>query len=138
MLRILAFFLVVLAGGLGFAWLADHPGSVSILWQGQEVGTSFTVFVILQLALVAAAVLLFWLVRGFFKAPDRVSRFFSSRRRFLLVARLTPVPAVPTLPALPVYRVNRLAEVLTRELAATETSSGMLPPSMPPPARSPS
>ncbi len=48
MLRILAFFLVVLAGGLGFAWLADHPGSVSILWQGQEVGTSFTVFVILS------------------------------------------------------------------------------------------
>ncbi|WP_244498383.1 heme biosynthesis protein HemY [Aureimonas ureilytica] len=81
MLRILAFFLVVLAGGLGFAWLADHPGSVSILWQGQEVGTSFTVFVILQIALVVAAVLLFWLVRGFFKAPDRVSRFFSTRRR---------------------------------------------------------
>lgn len=81
MLRILAFFLVVLAGGLGFAWLADHPGSVSILWQGQEVGTSFTVFVILQLALVVAAVLLFWLVRGFFKAPDRVSRFFATRRR---------------------------------------------------------
>ncbi len=81
MLAILAFFLVVLAAGLGFAWLADHPGTVSLIWQGQEVGTSFTVFVVLQIALVVAAVLLFWLVRGFFKAPDRVSRFFSTRRR---------------------------------------------------------
>ncbi len=81
MLAILAFFLVVLAAGLGFAWLADHPGTVSLIWQGQEVGTSFTVFVVLQIALVVAAILLFWLVRGFFKAPDRVSRFFSTRRR---------------------------------------------------------
>ncbi len=59
MLAILAFFLVVLAAGLGFAWLADHPGTVSLIWQGQEVGTSFTVFVVLQIALVVAAVLLF-------------------------------------------------------------------------------
>ena len=81
MLRILAFFLIVLAAGLGFAWLADNPGSVSLVWQGQEVGTSFTVFVILELALVVAAAAAFWLVRGFFKAPDRVSRFFSTRRR---------------------------------------------------------
>ncbi|WP_082653148.1 heme biosynthesis protein HemY [Aureimonas sp. AU22] len=81
MLAVLAFFLVVLAAGLGFAWLADHPGTVSLIWQGQEVGTSFTVFVVLQIALVVAVILLFWLVRGFFKAPDRVSRFFSTRRR---------------------------------------------------------
>lgn len=81
MLRILAFFLVVLAAGLGFAWLADNPGSVSVVWQGQAVGTSFTVFVILQLLVVAAAIVLFWLVRGFFKAPDRVGRFFAGRRR---------------------------------------------------------
>ncbi|WP_279479000.1 heme biosynthesis protein HemY [Aureimonas sp. SK2] len=81
MLAILAFFLVVLAAGLGFAWLADHPGTVSLIWQGQEVGTSFTVFVVLQIALVVAAILLFWLVRGFFKAPERMSRFFSTRRR---------------------------------------------------------
>ncbi|WP_182086165.1 heme biosynthesis HemY N-terminal domain-containing protein [Aureimonas sp. ME7] len=81
MLAILAFFLVVLAAGLGFAWLADHPGTVSLVWQGQEVGTSFTVFVVAQILLVVAAILLFWLVRGFFKAPDRVSRFFSTRRR---------------------------------------------------------
>lgn len=81
MLRILAFFLVVLAAGLGFAWLADHPGTVQLVWQGQEVGTTFTVFVILEMLLLGAAVVLFWLVRGFFKAPDRVARFFGDRRR---------------------------------------------------------
>lgn len=81
MLRILAFFLVVLAAGLGFAWLADNPGTVNVVWQGQAVGTTFTVFVIAQLLLVAVAVLLAWLLRGFFKAPDRVGRYFRTRRR---------------------------------------------------------
>ena len=46
MLRILAFFLLVLAAGLGFAWLADNPGTVSIVWQGQELRTSFMVLVL--------------------------------------------------------------------------------------------
>ncbi|OHW99892.1 hypothetical protein CSPAE12_01467 [Colletotrichum incanum] len=64
------------------------------------------------------------------------ARFFSSRLRFLEVARDTPVPTVPTLPSLPVYRVNKLALVLMRDDAATETSSGMSPPA--PPGRSPS
>ncbi|KQT61854.1 MULTISPECIES: heme biosynthesis protein HemY [unclassified Aureimonas] len=81
MLRILAFFLIVLVFALGFSWLADNPGSVQLTFLGSEVGTSFMVFVILQLLLVAAAVLGFWLLRGLFKTPGRIGGFFRTRRR---------------------------------------------------------
>jgi HemY protein len=81
MLKILAFFLVVLAFALGFSWLADHPGSVQLSFLGSEVGTSFMVFVILQILVIAAAVLVFWLVRGLFKTPGRIGGFFRTRRR---------------------------------------------------------
>ncbi|KAA0969682.1 heme biosynthesis protein HemY [Aureimonas fodinaquatilis] len=81
MLRILAFFIIVLAAGLGFAWLADNPGSVSVVWQGQELRTSFMVLVIALLGLLVAVVLAFWLFQWLFGAPDRVGRFFANRRR---------------------------------------------------------
>ncbi|WP_062226870.1 heme biosynthesis protein HemY [Aureimonas frigidaquae] len=81
MLRILAFFLVVLAAGLGFAWLADHPGSVTVVWQGQELRTTFMVVIIALALLVVGAVLVFWLLQTLFGAPDRIGRFFDGRRR---------------------------------------------------------
>ena len=52
MLRILAFFLVVLALSLGFGWLADNPGSVTFDWQGQTVQTSMMIFLIALGALI--------------------------------------------------------------------------------------
>lgn len=81
MLRILAFFAVVLAAGLGFAWLADNPGSVLISWRGQELATSFMVFLLAAILTIGAAVLLFWLLSHFFAAPDRIGRYFGRRKR---------------------------------------------------------
>ncbi|GGE08309.1 heme biosynthesis protein HemY [Aureimonas endophytica] len=81
MLRILAFLLIVLAAALGFSWLQDHPGAVSLTLGNAVMETSFTVFVVLELLLLGIVCLVVWLVRSFFKAPDRVGRFFSTRRR---------------------------------------------------------
>ena len=81
MLRILAFFLAILAAALGFSWLQDHPGSVTVDWQGQIGQTSVTVFIVLEILLVVLVVALVWLVRAFFKTPHRISRFFRIRRR---------------------------------------------------------
>ncbi|WP_152047021.1 heme biosynthesis protein HemY [Aureimonas psammosilenae] len=81
MLRILSFLLIVLAAALGFSWLQDHPGSISLTLGNSVLDTSFTVFVVVQIALIAAVCFLVWLVRAFFKTPDRVGRFFSTRRR---------------------------------------------------------
>ncbi|MEF2071599.1 heme biosynthesis protein HemY [Consotaella aegiceratis] len=81
MLRILTFFLVVLAAGLGFAWLADNPGDVALTWQGQHVETSFLVFIIVELLLIAAVLVVVWLVLAFLRTPGAVSGFFRRRRR---------------------------------------------------------
>ncbi|WP_102960613.1 heme biosynthesis protein HemY [Mangrovicella endophytica] len=81
MLRILAFFLIVLAAAIGFSWLADNPGEVSLLWQGSEIRASFMVFVIAQLLLLTAVVLVVWLIRLFLKSPDRIGGYFRRRSR---------------------------------------------------------
>lgn len=81
MLRILAFLLVVLAAGIGFAWLADNPGSVTFVWQGQQVATSLMVFLIGLGVLIFAVLLVVWLVRAFFKTPGAIGNWWSTSRR---------------------------------------------------------
>ena len=81
MLRILAFLLVVLAAGIGFAWLADNPGQVSFVWQGQQLETSLMVFIIALGLLIAAVLLVVWLVSAFFKTPGAIGHWWSTRRR---------------------------------------------------------
>lgn len=81
MLRILAFLLVVLAAGIGFAWLADNPGQVSFVWQGQQLETSLMVFIIALGLLIAAVLLVVWLVSAFFKTPGAIGHWWNTRRR---------------------------------------------------------
>ncbi|KAB0681432.1 heme biosynthesis protein HemY [Aureimonas leprariae] len=81
MLRILSFLLIVLALALGFSWLQDHPGTFALDFGGSVVEGSVTVFVVAEIALIAAVCFVVWLVRAFFKAPDRVGRFFTTRSR---------------------------------------------------------
>ena len=81
MLRILAFLLLVLLAGLGFGWLADNPGSVTFVWQGQEVATSMMVFLICLAALIVAAIVVVWLIRAFFKTPGAIGHWWETRKR---------------------------------------------------------
>ncbi|MBB4003783.1 MAG: heme biosynthesis HemY N-terminal domain-containing protein [Aurantimonas endophytica] len=81
MLRILAFLLVVLATGIGFAWLADNPGQVSFVWQGQQADMSLMVFIIALGLLLAAVLLVVWLVSAFFRTPGAIGNWWSTRRR---------------------------------------------------------
>lgn len=87
MLRILAFLLIVLVLALGFGWLQDHPGDISLTWQGvlpagrDNVTLSVTTFIVIQLVVIALVCLLLWLLSGFVKAPRRLGRFFGARRR---------------------------------------------------------
>lgn len=81
MLRILAFFLIVLAAGIGFSWLADNPGQVTFVWQGRNVETSLMVFLIALGALIAAILVVVWLVGAFFKTPGAIGSWWSTRKR---------------------------------------------------------
>src|SRR2546423_5209588 len=90
MIRVLFFVLLLFALALGFAWLAERPGDLTILWQGYQIRTSL---IIATAALVLGAAVLFVigaLVRAVIRTPRSVGEFFGGRRRDRGYRPLTP------------------------------------------------
>jgi HemY protein len=81
MIRILFFILVVLALGYGFSWLAERPGELFVIWQGQRIEMSLMVAATLVAALVFLIMLGWWLVRTIWTSPQSVTRYFRARKR---------------------------------------------------------
>jgi HemY protein len=81
MIRILFYVLIVLALGAGFAWLADRPGELSLIWQGSRVEMSLMVAATLLASLIAAILIVIWLVRVVWLSPHSISRYFRARKR---------------------------------------------------------
>lgn len=88
MIRVLGFFIIVFLVALGFAWLADVPGMVSIQWTSpdpervpivwQQTPAVAAVVVGVLLAVFLLAV---WIIRVILKSPVIASRFFQRRRK---------------------------------------------------------
>ncbi|HEY5278414.1 MAG TPA: heme biosynthesis HemY N-terminal domain-containing protein [Pseudolabrys sp.] len=90
MIRVVVFLiaLAVIAGG--FAWFADRPGDIVLTWMGYRIETSLMVALVALLVLIIAAILIWSLVRGIWRAPEQVSVFFRHRRAmkgYLAVSR---------------------------------------------------
>ncbi|MAY62753.1 MAG: heme biosynthesis protein HemY [Rhizobiales bacterium] len=81
MIRILFFVALVLVLGFGFAWLADRPGDLLISWQGREIEMSLMVAVAAIVSIVAAVMLLWWIVRVIWTSPHTIRRYFRASRR---------------------------------------------------------
>ncbi|WP_099866988.1 heme biosynthesis protein HemY [Pararhizobium haloflavum] len=81
MIRILFFVAVILALGLSFAWLADRPGEMILVWQGQRVEMSLLAGIAGLTTLLAAIVLVLWLIKAAFSSPESVRRYFRHRKR---------------------------------------------------------
>jgi HemY protein len=81
MIRILFFLLVVLALGFGFSWLAERPGDLFVIWQGQRIEMSLMVAATLLVVLVALVMFAWWLVRTIWTSPHSVTRYFRARKR---------------------------------------------------------
>lgn len=81
MIRILAYLLAVFAVGLGLAWLADRPGDMVVTFEGYRYQVSLIVAVSLAVALVAAVMIVWWLLKAVWNSPHAVSRYFRARRR---------------------------------------------------------
>ncbi|WP_430911014.1 heme biosynthesis protein HemY [Methylobacterium sp. sgz302541] len=81
MWRALAFLALLALAAYGAVWIADRPGSVTIVWNGYEVATSLAVALVG--VLVAALVLGFvWaVVRGIITLPEGIVRGSRERRR---------------------------------------------------------
>ena len=81
MIKLLIYAGMVLALGFGFSWLADRPGTLSVIWQGQLIEMSLMVAASIAVAFIAAVMLVWWLIRTVWTSPHSVRRFFRARKR---------------------------------------------------------
>src|ERR1700730_302335 len=81
MVRVLFFLVVLIASALGLAWLIDRPGEITLNWQGYRIETSFLVGLGILLAVVAALVTMWNILRYPFRLPPTMSVANRTRRR---------------------------------------------------------
>jgi HemY protein len=81
MIRVLAYLAIVALLAFGAVWLAERPGDVVITWQGHRLETSVMVLTAAALALAAAAVLLWSVLRAIVRSPAAMARWRAERRR---------------------------------------------------------
>jgi HemY protein len=81
MFRVLFFFIVLLILALGDAWLVERPGEVTLSWQGYRIETSLLVGAGVLLAVVAALVMIWNILRYPFRLPPTISVANRARRR---------------------------------------------------------
>jgi HemY protein len=74
MVRIFSFLILLAVVALGAAWVADQSGGVVLSWNGWRAETSLPVLVLVILILAIAAMLVWTIVRAFWKAPARLRR----------------------------------------------------------------
>jgi HemY protein len=81
MWRALAFLALLALAAFAAVWIADHPGTVTIVWNGYEIATSLAIALIG--VLIAALVIGFiWaIVRGIIGLPESLVRGSRERRR---------------------------------------------------------
>lgn len=81
MIRILGFVLLVFALAAGFAWLADRPGDLVVTWQGMRHEVSLLAAAVVLVALIAAVMLVWWLIKTVLRSPVLIQRHFRARKR---------------------------------------------------------
>ncbi len=77
MIRLIVFLIIAVGLSLVATWFAEHPGQVSLVWQGVQIETSVAILVIAVLLFAILVVILFELLRLLRRAP----REFGRRRR---------------------------------------------------------
>lgn len=81
MVRIVLFLFLIAVIALGVAWVADQSGDVSLSWSVWRIDTSIPVFVMALALAIVAAMMLWTLMRGFFRTPERIRRMRRDRRQ---------------------------------------------------------
>ncbi len=81
MWRILLFFVAVTGTALGFSWLADRPGKINLVWQGNVYQTELMTVVIGFLVTLFTLMALWWLIKNVLFAPGKVSQAMRVNRR---------------------------------------------------------
>jgi HemY protein len=72
MYRVILFLVLIALADFGAAWVADQSGEFALTWGGYRVETSLPVFA-LAIGIVVVAALLVWsILRGLWKTPERI------------------------------------------------------------------
>ncbi|MFD0938080.1 heme biosynthesis HemY N-terminal domain-containing protein, partial [Methylobacterium trifolii] len=81
MWRALAFLALLAVAAFGAVWIADRPGTVTIVWNGYEVATSLAIALV-GVFIAAIVIGLIWaVVRGVIELPEILVRGSKERRR---------------------------------------------------------
>jgi HemY protein len=81
MVRVFFFLLVIFALGVGFAWLADRPGDLVVTFGGYQYQATLMVAAVAVVAIVAAVMIAWWILKSIWNSPYAVARHFRARRR---------------------------------------------------------
>ncbi|MEM9635696.1 MAG: heme biosynthesis HemY N-terminal domain-containing protein [Pseudomonadota bacterium] len=81
MIRVLFYFVLLFALALGFAWMSDLPGTISITWNGYVWEQPPIVVALVAGVALVAFLAVVWLIRVILKSPQIATRFFRRRRK---------------------------------------------------------
>ncbi|KRR28718.1 heme biosynthesis protein HemY [Bradyrhizobium retamae] len=81
MVRIILFLLLIALGAAGAAWIAEQTGNVVLSWGGYRVQTTLPVFVLALGIVIVAAMMLWAILRGLWRTPQRIRRNQRERRQ---------------------------------------------------------
>jgi HemY protein len=79
-IRLFLFLILLAAAAFGFSWLADRPGEVVLVWQGQQYTTPLMVALGGLVVLVIAVMILWAILRFVFRIPTIMSLMARARR----------------------------------------------------------
>jgi HemY protein len=81
MIRVVIYVLLVFALAVGFAWLADNPGSLTLSFQEYDIRTTVMAAAVALIVVLVLGRVIWLVVRGILRAPVRLSRQAAERRR---------------------------------------------------------
>ncbi|KAB1070102.1 heme biosynthesis protein HemY [Methylobacterium planeticum] len=81
MWRALAFLALLAIAAFGAVWIADRPGTVTIVWNGYEVATSLAIALVGVLVVAIVVGFIWAIVRGIITLPENLVRGSRERRR---------------------------------------------------------
>jgi HemY protein len=80
MIRIILFLILIALGAAGAAWIAEQTGDVVLSWGNLKIATTLPVFVLGLGIVIVAAVMLWAILRGLWRTPQRIRKNRRERR----------------------------------------------------------
>jgi HemY protein len=81
MIRIILFLLLIALGAAGSTWIAEQPGDVALSWGSVKLTTTLPVFILGFGIILVVAMMLWSILRGAWRTPERMRRGRRERRQ---------------------------------------------------------